>query len=121
MNDRELLELAAKAAGIKVNKVRQAERDASGVTGAGLWTTTCTNWDPENNNGDSMRLAAALGMTVDFGYTGAGPDLPNCVAVYLKGGERRYSEHWCGTFNDTAKNARAAILSAAARVGKEMP
>jgi hypothetical protein len=127
MNDRELLELAAKAAGIGPLDFDYCEREGhdfyfgprlpmrEGVIMAAMHTY----WDPQRNDSDAMGIAVALGMTVDFDYADAG--LPNCVAVYLKGGERRYPEHYCGTFPDRAKNARFAILSAAERVGKAMP
>lgn len=109
MSDRELLELAAKAIG------GTFDHGADCITMDGI---EYQQWDPSEDDGDAMGLAVKLGMTVDFDYVEAG--LKNCVAVYLKGGERRYPEHYCGTFPDRAKNARYAILSAAARVGKEM-
>jgi len=74
MTDRELLELAAKAAGIKINKSRQAERDSWDEEGLGelalrlgLWTTTTTNWNPLIDDGDAFRLASATNQTVEFG------------------------------------------------------
>ena len=49
MTDRELLELAAKAAGYMVNANKQAERDALGYGDIGLWIdSVSTCWNPLN-------------------------------------------------------------------------
>lgn len=66
MTDRELLERAANAVGIKINQVRQAERDDIGLTGLGLWTTNSTNWNPLADDGDALRLAVELGIELSF-------------------------------------------------------
>ena len=64
MNNREMLELAAKAAGYKVDADMQAERDALiGRENAGLWLEDgSTNWNPRNNSGQALELAVAIGL-----------------------------------------------------------
>lgn len=65
MEDRELLEAAAKAAGHKVYAARQAERDAAGSGGVGLWLASGhTCWNPLTDDGDALRLAVDLQMDV---------------------------------------------------------
>ena len=61
MTDRELLESAARAAGYAV-QVFGPDGHAYGVWHPG---SACTpTWDPFNNDGDALRLAVALGLTV---------------------------------------------------------
>jgi hypothetical protein len=65
MTDRELLELAAKAAGIEL-----ADVDELG----GLLANTredgprCGTWNPLTDDGDALRLAVKLRMVVDWGF-----------------------------------------------------
>lgn len=68
-NDRELLELAAKAAGYTVNARMQAERDAIGAGDVGLWingVSTC--WNPLTDDGDALRLAVKFKMEIDHNH-----------------------------------------------------
>ena len=71
MNDKELLELAAKAAGIK--------KDAWGtyimpICPDGVLRSSSRGWNPLEDDGDAMRLAVKLGLIVcvmiDSGVTG---------------------------------------------------
>lgn len=111
--DRELLELAAKAAGIEINATKQANRDGSGYGHLGLWTTTTTNWNPLDNDGDALRLAADLRLLVKPGkHKGDGctveaqrPGIAGCTAFY----------------DYPAQQMRQAIVRAAAEIGKAMP
>ena len=62
MSDREMLGLAAKAAGYTVNAQRQAERDALGFGDAGLWIdSVSTCWNPRDDDGAALRLAEEAG------------------------------------------------------------
>ena len=73
MGNRELLELAAKAAGYMVNANKQAERDALGYGDVGLWIdSVSTCWNPLNDDGDYSRLEAALAMDVVWFKDGVG-------------------------------------------------
>lgn len=63
MNDRKMLELAAKAAGYTVNANMQAERSALGYGDAGLWidgVSTC--WNPRNDSKHALALAVQIGL-----------------------------------------------------------
>ena len=64
--DRELLGLAAKAAGLTVNATRQAERDAAGADHLGIWTTDHTNWNPLTDDGHALCLAVKMGIEFIF-------------------------------------------------------
>lgn len=96
--DRELLELAAKAAGI-----------------VGVWhersqcihVTDCVWWVPLTDDGDALRLAYALGMDVDFG------------ACRIVCGDEDYQLEWDGSSGDISA-ARRAIVRAAAAIGEAM-
>ena len=64
MNDRELLEAAAKSVGYTVNARRQAERDELvDPATASLWINlVSTGWNPLTDDGHALRLAVKLGF-----------------------------------------------------------
>ena len=72
MTDHELLELAAKAAGIK------ALRSPDGIlrdctnTHPAMNMYACNPWDPLTDDGDALRLAVKLGLVVDCSRPSAG-------------------------------------------------
>ena len=90
MNDRELLESAAKAAGIRLHVwgTKGAENFAA------LDAKTHARWNPLADDGDALRLAVKLGIQV------FSPDYPE----YHGGG-------------DACAAVRRAIVEAAARLG----
>ena len=110
MTDRELLELAAKAAGIVADYFEEDGDDSEGMWGSGYEA-----WNPLTDDGDALRLAMALGLVVcimnDVGFTG----------VYLPaehiGGKYDVVEHHD---NDPYAATRRAIVCAAAEIGKQM-
>jgi hypothetical protein len=95
MTDRELLELAAKAAGVSY------EIDSEGV----MWTPN--PWFPFTDDGDALRLAVKLQMVV-----GIYPTKTNVTAdgVFL--------EEFHG--NNSSSATRRAIVRCAAEIGKGM-
>ena len=93
MNDRELLELAAKAAGIEPGRVGTGA-DTDGVQG---------KWNPLTDDGDRYRLARTYGLRIDFHNKSA-----SWFGNYYFWGE--------GHIDDEAH----AIVRAAAEVGKGM-
>jgi hypothetical protein len=101
MTDRELLELAAKAAGIYL---------AFGGPDGDMArrTDTWDNWNPLTDDGDALRLAVKLGMDVCFGA--------NYVIV-------RGFVHspLVNNANDPYAATRRAIVITAAEIGKAMP
>jgi hypothetical protein len=91
MTDRELLELAAKAASVEYGW-QHIYNDYEGST-AEKW-----DWDPLNDDGDAFRLAVKLGLTGRMSYNGAD---------YLKAGYDPY------------RAQRIAFVRAAAEIGRK--
>ena len=102
--DRELLELAAKAAGLTWSKSKDITHD-------GLWIikpSVQTYWSPLTDDGDALRLAVGLG--IHFAKT-------NTFAVAW-GAEKQLTEPLT---NDPYAATRRAITRAAAAIGKATP
>jgi hypothetical protein len=97
MTDRELLELAAKA----------AEIDISDATFDGWGTPIQTKWNPLKDDGDALRLAVELGLVVDCSRPSAGEPYKQHAVLLDKTG-------------DNATLTRRAIVRAAAEIGKAM-
>lgn len=108
MTDRELLELAAKAAGVE----QGAERTECGIS------TTLPDgrhgylpqWNPLTDDGDALRLAVRLGININFGNHDDG----SVVAFDFTG---RFSD--CEESGDPDTATRRAIVRAAAEIGKQ--
>lgn len=97
MTDRELLELAAKAAGIEI-KV---------VIGDTFWCPDGTMWDPLTNDADALRLAVKLLFEIDMGR--------GCIAIRHSTGIKILE-----AFNhDPYAAIRRAIVRAAAEIGRQ--
>lgn len=98
MNDRELLEMAARAAGIEIGfdgiRCQFRIKLAMGFLGE--------NWNPLADDGDAFRLASMLGMSVDLG---------SCIIEF---GDDNGLE-WDGSDGDIC-HARRAIVRAAAEI-----
>jgi len=104
MTDRELLEAAAKAAGLKIHAARQAERDEEGCANSGLWIVNgSTCWNPLTDDGDALRLAVKLEACIDFMdrrvVAGAWPEV---------------------VIDFTDEDYRRAIVRAASEIGRSM-
>ena len=116
-NDRELLELAAKAAGVKYS-VRDDEYYKTHKF-FGLWIVydyepseyTRRYWNPLTDGGDALRLAVKLRMEVDAWGAGAS-------AVVKANGRAMVTEPHYG--DDPYRATRRAIVRAAAEVGRAM-
>ena len=103
MSDRELLELAAKAAGIDAHVTE--------------WSSTVEDdegdylkpWNPLTDDGDALRLAVKLGLLIDTHGLSSRVALP-------------YQSDWTiekhGT--DPLAATRRAIVRAAAEIGRDM-
>lgn len=102
MDDRELLELAAKAAGFKLN--------VSQSWGAGLLLDCQTFWSPLTDDGDALRLAACLCLNVLSSEA--------CVVVEDEKGVECI-EYFYGP-EDYTSGWRRAIVRAAAAIGRAM-
>lgn len=103
MTDRELLELAAKAAEVTdVGEWFDSDEGPYFVVGSKVW-------DPITDDGDALRLAVRLELEVSLGNFGA--------IVYLKSGKvEEIGEDGC----DAMSLFRRAIVRAAAEIGRRM-
>ena len=109
MTDRELLELSAKAAGYNLlPNVKE---------GYPLWVIDQGEWNPLTDDGDALRLAVKLRISVLLAETH--PHNPECgYATALDSGVI-----WSYTTDhnkDPYAATRRAIVRAAAEIGKEM-
>lgn len=100
--DRELLELAARAAGIEIKL-----HPNRGIMKSLLFVSGGKNWNPLTDDGDALRLAVALRMDLNINDE-------ECDAFHPDG---CVSE--VGGF-DTATVVRRAIVRAAAAIGETM-
>ena len=99
MNDRELLELAAKAAG---------EPYFEHAPEGGLYLSNGEDWNPLTEDGDAFRLAVRLLFEIDMGR--------GCVAIRHSTGIKILE-----AFNhDPYAATRRAIVRAAAEIGRNM-
>lgn len=116
MTDRNLIELAAKAAGVCLHPVDQRHRSY------GNWgcDTTCMvcrkdpsdmHWNPLKDDGDALRLAARLELDVMHRVVGR-----KRIEVLPAGGPL-FQYPYEGT--DTAAAWRNAIVRAAAEIGRK--
>lgn len=106
LNDRELLELAAKAAGLKV--IADGSYNKGMIIDLPLGRAAL--WDPINDDGDALRLAVKLGIPIygrEIGCTAGGDD-----------GHFFDAEDFGG---DIYAATRHAITHAAAEIGRRMP
>ena len=101
--DRELLELAAKAAGHKWDAVTRDGWLKTVITDEGDYTI----WNPLSDDGDALRLAVTIGLVVNCSRPSAGePFKPHHV------GQVDFSDPYAAT--------RRAIVRAAAEIGRNM-
>lgn len=106
--DRELLEMAAKAAGYEYAK-HGGYIVVDGIPG---------NWNPLTDDGDALRLAVQLGLSVEIHRDMTQP-LP-----WLRVADRDGNWTYCGPqdyHGDELAQTRRAIVRAAAKIGKAMP
>ena len=105
MNDRELLEMAAKAAGRKI--VRWGKTD-----GAFIDQGSC--WSPLTDDGDALRLAANLRLEIIPGkHVGDGCSVNS----------KRHQAPGVTVFRDSkdmAEQIRRAVVMCAAEIGRSM-
>lgn len=119
MNDRELLELAAKAAGLEGGWGERVMIGDDEVDLTDIWfldsPDTCAIWDPLEDDGDALRLAIKLDIHVKR-YAGA------TTAQELCGLESvTEHDHWPAHAGCAMSATRRAIVRAAAYIGRAMP
>ena len=114
MTDRELLELAAKAAGIVgVDDVYPIFRGASKDWDLKDWS----EWNPLTDDGDALRLAVKLKLRVHIRETEVSVDIYEGGAWQ---GEVRVGVIDSGWNADPYDATRRAIVRAAAEIGRNM-
>lgn len=109
MTDRELLEMAAKAAGLKLNGWHSWR-------GVGLAEGPHNYWNPLTDDGDALRLAVKLRLDIQFEAESVG--ITN-VITHDEDGFETGCEFML--MDDTTSATRRAIVRAAAEIGKAMP
>lgn len=111
--DRELLELAAKAAGYEWDWFGHKFHIAIEHP---MWTT----WNPLTDDGDALRLAVRLSADV----TQHADDLPACVSVTIIGPDSAAPADYAHVVephgNDQFAATRRAIVRAAAEIGRNL-
>lgn len=122
--DRELLEMAAKAAGMVIMGEQQARRDRLGCGHIGLWVTDKTGgdntcWNPLEDDGDALRLAVKLGIDVYADIPKNYPGAPNCAEAQRV--DVLIIEDFAAHNGDIYAATRRAIVRAAAEIGRNMP
>lgn len=119
MNDQELLEMAAKAAGLKA----QYSENYGGFSIGEPYSKGEFRWNPLDDDGDAFRLAFTLRLNIKF----LGGFKQVQAARESDSNEKRYDlfgivGYGPGTARDPViENARRAIVRAAAEIGKSMP
>ena len=105
MTDRKLLELAAKAAGMKIEPHVNAKhvRDLH-------FMHKGRNWNPLTDDGDALRLAITVALDIFCDCDGA-------VVVEFDAGNKQLSER---IREDRYAATRRAIVRAAAEIGRAM-
>jgi hypothetical protein len=133
MTDREMLELAAKAAGIWVGDDDFADPiDRKYVDSMGLWVHVGNLedmgqwWNPLTDDGDALRLAVKLDIDISF-YTDREAKTYAQTKHLLGYGTDGYASYQAHEYhmelhaNDPLVATRRAIVRAAAEIGKAMP
>lgn len=114
MSDRELLELAAKAAGIGGGWGDRLEYHNGAVDLSDMWILDQEEfcpWNPLMDDGDALRLAVSLKMDIKIGtYDTTAEGHVNGVLGYTA----EFIEA------DAAASTRRAIVRAAAEIGKSL-
>jgi hypothetical protein len=108
--DRELLELAAKAAGIGLHKWVESTNE--------FMTTNSNGWNPLADDGDALRLAVKLGLDVCID-TQLEPD-PSTHVVGFPDHTSRTIDDVVHHSDDPYAATRRAIVRAAAEIGRAM-
>jgi len=116
MIDRELLEAAAKAAGMEIHPLIEGKDCLAIIDPSGYWGNKHKYWNPLIDDGDALRLAVKLNMhvIVDGEH--------NHVRVYARSWAKAEDDYGTADWNDCDKYAatRRAIVLAAAEIGKVM-
>ena len=111
MTDRELLELAAKAAGIF-----DEHEEVSDCTSGGFWLCDSGKgyqWNPLTNDGDALGLAVKLHLTIRVWISAV-------IIEDNKGNRLAFEDTGCRAHEYEKDATRRAIVRAAAAIGEGM-
>jgi len=108
MTDRELLELAAKAAGIEPVYCYESRRNCLRVGDKKSYAI----WRPLTDDGEALRLAVNLGIQID--------PRTHVGAIHVYGSAGRVDEP-CALTSKPYAETRRAIVRAAAEIGRTKP
>jgi len=114
MNDRELLELASKAAGI-AHAICYDAHPEDGFPTAYAKTSKRTYWNPLTDDGDALRLAVKLGISINLYHCSS----PTVQLIVAQRGLDYSADESVG--HDVFAATRRAIVRAAAEIGRAMP
>ena len=110
MTDKELLELAAKAAGIKLTWWNQVPKNTTGADPS-MNIYAFPIWNPLTDDGDALRLAVKLGLHVS-------QQLSYVAVMQPHGGAGSHRLQWTEQYNEDPYAAtRRVIVRAAAQIG----
>lgn len=109
MNDRELLELAAKAAGLELDWDVPDGASPWLITGVGVDRGPATPWNPLDDDGDAFRLMVALSLDVAF-------DGDHCVQIDYFGSDGELYVVEQLVLGDPADAVRRVIVRTAAEI-----
>lgn len=116
MSDRELLELAANAAGMQLHHGMNEERKARNEDGLAVWRNGGWSlWNPLTDDGDALRLAVKCELNIHRGYYSV--DVHQPPADNGEGGVEICEPYG----KDEYAATRRAIVLAAAELGRQMP
>ncbi len=130
MTDRELLELAAKAAGIEYDKAASFPPDGKTYSFFGLWLViegepnerTRRRWNPLADDGDALRLAVKLRIDIDHGspLDNSRYVCASCCGIEMvRDAVRAVEEFEDDVGVQRAYSTRRAIVRAAAELAKQ--
>ena len=116
MTDRDLLEAAAKAAGLRVKWMA-----AKPGVRAMFWQTNIGEWNPLTDDGDALRLAVKLGLAIlhdDASAVRVGWFANQQCPITMDGAGPWFWKEWMRDNGDDPNAAtRRAIVRAAAAMG----
>lgn len=113
MDDRELLELAAKAAGIRHIQPTNDYDGSLGLILCDEYNWPGRDWSPLTDDGDALRLAVKLMLSVTIGPC-------QVQAVSISGALRGEFPKEDAIYQDMGIATRRAIVRAAAEIGRGM-
>lgn len=117
MDDRELLELAAKAAGLPYVRPADDYDGSLGLEAGSENPMRCVTWSPLTDDGDALRLAVTCKIALNpMLVDGLNRDLHESAA----GGVNRWTDCREKHNGDPFSATRRAVVRAAAEIGRAM-